>query len=110
MRQLNIADAISTVRYTMNGVTYTREAFASAADQVMVFRFSADQPGKISFRANLDRMERYRTEAVGSDGLLMMGSTQANRGKDGMKFVAGVTCCVSILPSRLMATLVVQQR
>lgn len=90
LRELNVADAISTVRFRMNGVTYTREAFASAADQVMVFRFSADQPGKISFRANLDRSERYQTEAVGADGLLMTGSTQARHDKDGMKFVARV--------------------
>jgi len=87
-RSLDIAEAIATVRYTQDGVTYTREAFASAPDQVMVFRFTADQPGKLSFRASLDRLERFQTEAVGRDSLLMTGNTRANGDKDGMQFVA----------------------
>jgi len=77
-RALDIADAVSTVRFTLDGVTYTREAFASAPDQVMVFRFSADQPGKISFRTRLERMERSTTKAVGTDALLMSGHTRAH--------------------------------
>jgi len=87
-RALDIADAVSTVRFTLDGVTYTREAFASAPDQVMVFRFSADQPGKISFRTRLERMERSTTKAVGTDALLMSGHTRAHGDKDGMQFVA----------------------
>lgn len=88
MRTLDVADAVSTVRYTLDGVTYTREAFASAPDQVMVFRFTADQPGKISFTSGLDRLERFETTAVGNDGLLMTGNTLANGEKLGMQFVA----------------------
>ncbi|HEX5790598.1 MAG TPA: glycoside hydrolase family 95 protein, partial [Luteolibacter sp.] len=87
-RSLDVADAVATVRYTLGGVTYTREAFASAPDQVMVFRFTADKPGKISFTAGLDRLERFATTAVGDDGLLMTGSTLARSDKDGMQFVA----------------------
>lgn len=94
-RSLDIADAIASVRFEMDGVTYTREAFASAPDQVMVFRFTADQPGKISFTTKLDRMERFRTEAVGSDSLLMTGNTRANRQKDGMQFVARLKALAS---------------
>lgn len=87
-RELDLADAISTVTYKKDGVTYTREAFASAPDQVMVFRFTADQPGKISFSATLDRLVSFQTEADGDDGLLMTGHTNASRGEPGMKFVA----------------------
>jgi len=87
-RSLNIADAISSTQFELDGVTYTREAFASAPDQVMVFRFTADKGGKISFKATLDRMERSTTEANGSDELLMTGRTRANGDKDGMRFVA----------------------
>ena len=87
-RDLDVATAVSTVTYTRNGVTHRREAFASAPDQVMVFRFTADQPGAISFTAGLDRLERFETTAVGQDGLLMTGTTSASRDKDGMKFVA----------------------
>jgi len=52
-RCLDLRDAISTVQYKMDGVRYRREAFASAPDQVMVFRFAADTPGAISFSATL---------------------------------------------------------
>jgi alpha-L-fucosidase 2 len=55
-RELDLANAISTVTYKKDGVTYTREAFASAPDQVMVFRFTADKPGKVSFTATMDRL------------------------------------------------------
>lgn len=87
-RQLDLSEAISSVQYTLNGVTYKREAFSSAPDEVMVFRFTADKPGKISFTAGLDRLERFTTQSVGSDSLLMTGSTRAQGDKDGMKFAA----------------------
>ncbi|MDB5088189.1 MAG: alpha-L-fucosidase 2, partial [Mucilaginibacter sp.] len=35
-RDLNIRDAISTTRYTINGITYTRQVISSAPDQVIV--------------------------------------------------------------------------
>ena len=41
-RSLNLRDALAEVRYKRDGVTFTREAFASAPDQVMAFRFAAD--------------------------------------------------------------------
>ena len=43
----------------------------------MVFRFTADKPGKISFSASLDRLESFETVADGSAGLLMTGRTSA---------------------------------
>lgn len=44
-RELDINRAIHTTTYSHNGVTYTREAFASAAAGVIVIRLTADQPG-----------------------------------------------------------------
>jgi len=87
-RSLDIRDAISTVEYKRDGVTYTREAFASAPDQVMVFRFTADKPGKISFTATLNRLASFETVADGPAGLLLTGRTSARPGVEGMKFVA----------------------
>ena len=73
----------------MNGVTYTREAFSSAPDQVMAFRFTADKPGAISFTASLDRMERFETRADGTAGLLMTG--ELNSGAEGVEGLTYVT-------------------
>jgi len=82
-RSLDIRDAVAEVRYKRDGVTFTREAFASAPDQVMVFRFAADRPGAISFTASLDRMERFETRPDGSAGLLMTG--RLNSGAQGVE-------------------------
>jgi len=50
-RSLDIERAISKVSYKVDGVTYTREAIASFADQVIAIRLTASEPGKISFTA-----------------------------------------------------------
>jgi alpha-L-fucosidase 2 len=48
-RRLSIDDAVHTVTYTYDGVTYTRTAFTSHPDRVLVMRFMASERGKISF-------------------------------------------------------------
>ncbi|MBP5418352.1 MAG: glycoside hydrolase family 95 protein [Bacteroidales bacterium] len=48
-RDLNIADAVSTTTYTADGVTYTRTAFASLVDNVIVVRLTADKNGALNF-------------------------------------------------------------
>jgi alpha-L-fucosidase 2 len=60
-RELDIDQAIVRVRYTMRDATYEREVFSSAADQVMVVRFTCDQPGRISFCGRLTSKLRYTT-------------------------------------------------
>ncbi|MDR1861171.1 MAG: glycoside hydrolase family 95 protein [Bacteroidales bacterium] len=52
-RELDLSTAITTTRYTVDGVEYTREAFASAVAQVIVMRITASQKGKLSFTAKL---------------------------------------------------------
>lgn len=54
-RQLELSDALYTCSYTVNGVSYKREAFASYPDDVLAVRISADKPGAVSFTANLSR-------------------------------------------------------
>ena len=56
-RSLNLATAIATVKYTFGGVDYTRESFATAVDGVIIVRFTASQPNKISFRLTLKRQQ-----------------------------------------------------
>jgi alpha-L-fucosidase 2 len=50
-RELNIANAVSKTTYKVNGVTYTREAFTSFPDRVLVIRLTADKPENLSFSA-----------------------------------------------------------
>lgn len=50
-RCLDIEKAVCRLTYCVGKVSYTREAFVSAPDQVMVMRILADEPGMISLRA-----------------------------------------------------------
>ena len=45
-RELDLDRAVAQVTYRSGGVTYMREVFASAADQVLVMRLTADRPGR----------------------------------------------------------------
>jgi len=60
-RELDIARAVHTLSFEYNGTVFIRECFISAPADVLVLRFSAADkngkpvPGKISFRAGLDR-------------------------------------------------------
>lgn len=81
MRELNIEDATTTVRYTSGGVKHTRCAFSSAVDQVMVFRLKADKPGQIAFQAYF-RRERYLDEVFteNNHSLTMLSGSGTGRG------------------------------
>jgi alpha-L-fucosidase 2 len=65
-RELSLADAIHRVSYRAGGIGYQREAFASYPDQVMVFRFTADQSGAFSGRLRLTDRHQARITAMGS--------------------------------------------
>jgi alpha-L-fucosidase 2 len=47
-RDLNISDATATTQFTINGVTYKREVFVTAPDQVIVVRLTASQKGALN--------------------------------------------------------------
>ena len=44
-RRLDIDSAVHTIQYRADGIDYTREYFASAPQQVLVLRYTADKPG-----------------------------------------------------------------
>lgn len=50
-RDLDIEKAIATTRFTAGGVTYTREAYTSFPEQLLVIRLTASQKKSISFTA-----------------------------------------------------------
>ena len=100
-RWLDLESGISGVSYTADGIRYRREVFASAPDQVIVVRMTADKPGHISFTANL-RGERndthsnyatdyFRMDPYGSDGLILTGKSADYMGVEGkLKYEARI--------------------
>lgn len=86
-RELDLNDALVRVRYTQNGVNYFREIFTSYPDQVMVARFTADKPGKLSFACSMTRPERYKTTSKDNQ-LIMAGTLSDGKGGDGLQYMA----------------------
>ena len=69
-RSLDLDTGVAATTFKLDGVTYRREVFASAPDQVLVVRFSADRAGKISLGIELQR-PGVQIEASGNDTLVM---------------------------------------
>jgi alpha-L-fucosidase 2 len=59
-RDLDLTTATAHVSFTSGGVTFFREVFATAPDQVIVVWLTASRPGRISFA------RRMRTPQPGS--------------------------------------------
>ena len=53
-RELDIEKAVAMTRFEANGVTYTRRAFASLADDVIVVRLEADKAQALNFSLDFD--------------------------------------------------------
>lgn len=89
-RELDIASAVTRTCYTVEGVEYLRETFASFTDQVIVMRLTASQKGKICFSAYLGSPQKNRTR-VQKDGLLLQGVAEGHEGLEGkVAFTTGV--------------------
>lgn len=88
-RELNLDDAIVRVTYSLEDAQYTREYFASGADQVCAIHLSCDKPGRISFSARLSREERAFVKPEGLDALVMEGQLTPPKG---VNFIAKLRC------------------
>ena len=60
-RELDLDTAIAGVSYQAGNTLFRREVFASAVDQVIVVRLTADQPGALAFAAKLDGVTNIKT-------------------------------------------------
>ena len=87
-RELDLSNATGHTEFSRGGVKFSRDIFVSAADQAVVIRLTVDKPGQISFDALLDRPERFKTEIVGKDELLMFGALTNGVDGDGVKYAA----------------------
>lgn len=81
-RQLDLDRSLYSCGFSLGGARYSRSAFASYPDNVIVFRFQCDAP-RITFRLSLDKTHPARISAEG-DTLVYRGEVEDN----GMKFSA----------------------
>lgn len=87
-RDLTLNNSLATVRFTAGGVTYKREIIASFPGKAIVIRFTADKPGKISFRAALTSQVRYSVKPDGTNGLLMTAQAPSQADPNYVKYNA----------------------
>ncbi len=76
-RSLDLSSAISTTRFRSGGVSYSRRAFASFPDQVIVIQVECDAPGKLEFSATLNSPQPgSQTSSVDGATLLLAGQAR----------------------------------
>ena len=82
-RSLSLDEAVHRTQFRIAGVEYVREAFLTAADEVLAIRLTASKGEKISFHTMLSR-GRYYDEVgrIGEDTIFLDG----NLGQGGLNF------------------------
>ncbi|WP_435357970.1 glycoside hydrolase family 95 protein [Emticicia sp. SJ17W-69] len=90
-RELDIEKAISTTSYVVNGITYTREAFASFADRVIVVKLTASKAGSLAFTTNYSSPHKIKRFSVKNLDLQINGTTSDQDGVKGMVEFKGIT-------------------
>ena len=87
-RELDLAEGVGHVSYQKDGVTYSREYFASHPDQVIVIRLTADKKGMIA--GGIALADMHDASAVAQDKTLTcsgaltlaMAQRQGRRGRN----------------------------
>ncbi|MDR0949624.1 MAG: glycoside hydrolase family 95 protein [Lachnospiraceae bacterium] len=104
-RSLNLDDALHTVRFTADGVTYIRQSLISMKDDCMAVLLNADSLGKLNLSITLDRGKYFDgIRQVDDNGLWLYGNLGKGASDFGMMIkaygnggeisVIGETLCV----------------
>ncbi|TKC10471.1 glycoside hydrolase family 95 protein [Pedobacter polaris] len=76
IRTLNIADAIATTKFTVDGVEYTREYFSSAPDQVIVMRLTSNKSNAIDVSFGLNTELQFKVAGENNNELVLKGKAR----------------------------------
>ena len=91
-RELSLDSARTVVRYSVDGVNYTRETFASFPDQVVITRITSDRPGSVTFNASLTTPHPDVMIASEGDEITLSGISSNHEGLKGkVEFQGRVT-------------------
>lgn len=90
-RELDIEKAVTKTTYTVNGITYTREAIASLSDRVIAVRLTASEPRSISFTASYTTPQpKAKISSNSEKELIITGTTTDHEGVKGMVNFYGI--------------------
>ncbi|EWM64161.1 alpha-L-fucosidase [Micromonospora sp. M42] len=95
-RTLDLTTATVTTTYVLNGVRYQREVFASAPDQVIVLRLTADRANAITFSAAFDSPQRTTVSSPDGATVALDGISGSMEGVNGsVRFLALANAAVT---------------
>ena len=90
-RELDIERAVSKTTYTVGDVAYTREAFVSFPDQVVVMRLTASKKGSLSFTASFSTPQPNASVTTNAEQeLIVAGTTPDHEGVKGLVKFKGI--------------------
>ncbi len=72
-RELNLSTGISSVTFKTEDITYTRRVFASAPDNILVIKISADKKSAVNLKVKLERKRDAQTTAISDNILVLQG-------------------------------------
>ena len=82
-RWLDLSTAVAGVSYLQNGVRFRREVIASAPDQVIAVRLTADRTGQLTFSAKFDSPQRTTLSSPDGATVAIDGISGDQRGLAG---------------------------
>ncbi|WP_116510374.1 glycoside hydrolase N-terminal domain-containing protein [Micromonospora sp. B006] len=95
-RTLDLTTATVTTTYVLNGVRHQREVFASAPDQVIVLRLTADRANAITFSAAFDSPQRTTVSSPDGATVALDGISGSMEGVNGsVRFLALANAAVT---------------
>ena len=75
IHSLNIREAVAQTKFTRDGVTYTREYFASYPDRVVAVRLTADKPASITLSTFLGTPQDFQEVKTSGNTMTLTGRT-----------------------------------
>ena len=82
-RDLDISEAVASVRYSVDGVEYRREVISAFADDVVAVRLTASEKGRISFEASLVSPHIKQNINVEGGDIVLRGTSSDQEGLEG---------------------------
>jgi alpha-L-fucosidase 2 len=83
-RELDISNAVASSSYTVDGVKFSREVFASVPAQTIIIKLRSDKPGRLNFSAFFQSLLKTERQVQSSNRLLLTGITKDHEGVKGM--------------------------
>lgn len=75
-RDLNIANATATTKFTVDGVEYTREIFTSAPDKIMIIRLRSSKANALNFIVDVKHELQYNKTVTSNKELVLKGKAR----------------------------------